>query len=144
MYSSFHCLSFFELGTHYTPLRIFVKYKFYAIHLSTTVLIWHTSQKSNEKLYIFHRKKNGMLYLKYSIPFFLLVFPSFSIQKIRKVCQFFTLLHPMPQFLPLSDHNVQREYPRKYTAGAYLSPVPDHRHNTMCHQWSAHRTEYNH
>ena len=130
MYSSFHCLSFFELGTHYTPLSFFVNNKFYAIYPDTSALIGHTSQKSNHKLCIFHIKKNGMLYLKYSIPFFLLVFLSFSIQKIGKVCQFFTLLLSMRRFLLPSGHNVQREYPRKYTGGAYLLPVPDHTHST--------------
>ena len=130
MYSSFHCLCSFELVTHYNAHIFFVNQQNFMF-----------SQNNNRK----HRKEGQkpslifvqfgyificMLYLKYNIPSFLLVFLSFSIQKIRKVCQFFTLLPLAPQSLPPSDRNVQREYPRKYTDGAYPSPVPDHTHST--------------
>ena len=133
MYSSFHCLCSFELVTHYNAHIFFVNQQNFVF-----------SQKNNPK-----NRKEGqkpslifvqlvyicpcVLYFEYNTPSFLLIFSSFSIQKIRKICQFFILLLPLRQFLPLSGHSVRKEYPRKYTDVAYLWPVPDHTRNTSRH-----------
>ena len=130
MYSSFHCLSFFELVTHYNAPDFFVNRHFFMFPQKNSSKIRKEGQKLPlffvQLIYIYP----SMLYLKYNTLTFPMISPSFPNEKIRKICQFFTLSPPMQQFLPLSGRNVQREYPRKYTDGAYPSPAPDHIHST--------------
>ena len=129
MYSSFHCLCLLNLSPIITPSDFLSTANFFCPLPKTT---------QNKK----RRMKIALLFCAFCTYLFLYVvfkmqhigffygFSFLSQWKNQKSLPIF-IPAPLPRLhLPLSGHTVQREYPRKYTAAAYLPPAPDHTHNT--------------